>query len=86
MSDGDNVYTFAAVRSAAAKYDIRARLYLFDGGETIELTNPRGDQLARITSEWGDPAASDQTAKWLMENAAVTVFDFGIADASADAS
>ena len=77
MSEGDNVYTFAAVRSAAAKYDIRVRMYLFDSGETIEITNARGDQLARLTSLWGDPSAADQAAKWLMENAAVTVFDFG---------
>jgi hypothetical protein len=70
------VYTFPEVRAAAAKVSIRSRLYIFDGGETIELTDEQGKQLARITSLWGDPSAPDQTAKWLMENTTLTVFDF----------
>jgi hypothetical protein len=70
------VYTFPEVRAAAAKANIRARLYMFDAGVTIELTSAQGDQLARITSLHGDPSAPDQTAKWLMENTTLTVFDF----------
>ena len=71
------VYNFAAVRTAAARHNIKARLYLFDGGETVELTTPDGQQIARITQMWGDSAtASEAAAKWLMEETTVTVFDF----------
>jgi hypothetical protein len=76
MSEATPVYTFANVRQAAARYNINARLYLFDGGETLELVDVFGRQMARITSLWGDPSAADQGAKWLMDNTAATVFDF----------
>jgi len=76
MSEGDNVYTFAQVSKAASRYGIRVRSYLFDGGETIEVTRANGDQMARITSLWGDPSAPDQTAKWLMSEGIASVFDF----------
>jgi hypothetical protein len=71
-----DVYTFAEVSRAASKHGIRLRSYLFDGGETVEVTTAHGDQMARITSLWGDPSATDKAAKWLMENTPVSVFDF----------
>lgn len=71
------VYNFAAVRTAAERHNIKARLYLFEDGQTVELTTPDGHQIARITSIWGDKAsASEMAAKWLMEETTVTVFDF----------
>lgn len=70
------VYTVANVRAVAARYQINLRTYQFDGGETIELVDLFGKQLARITSMWGDPTAADQAAKWLMENTNASVFDF----------
>ena len=76
MSESQRVFSFATVRAAAARYQINARLYIFDGGETIELVDMFGKQLARLTSLWGDPAVSDVAAKWLMENTTATVFDF----------
>lgn len=76
MSEVKPVYTFANIRAAASRYNINARLYLFDGGETIELVDVFGRQLARLTSLWGDPSVNDVAAKWLMNNTAATVFDF----------
>ena len=71
------VYKFADVRTAAARHNIKARLYLFDGGETVELTNVHGVQLARVTSQWGDEASAPELAAlWLMENTTTSVFDF----------
>jgi len=77
MSDLTPVYTFANVRQACLRYQMNARLYLFDAGETIEISSAiDGRQMARITSLWGDPSAADQAAKWLMDNSIATVFDF----------
>jgi hypothetical protein len=77
MSEPTPVYQFKDVRTAAARHNINARLYLFDGGETIELVDMFGKQLARLTSMWGDEATvPDQAAKWLMEHTTVTLFDF----------
>jgi len=72
------VIPFGNLRNACAKHQLKARLYLFDGGETVEITDePMGRQIARITAEHGDPGtASEQAAKWLMEHNYLTVFDF----------
>lgn len=71
------VYSFQQVRTAAAMHNIKARLYLFDDGQTIELTDATGRQIARITALWGDDyTAPEMAAKWLMEHTTTTVFDF----------
>jgi hypothetical protein len=71
------VYTFAQLYAACSKVGLKARLYLFDGGQTVEITDARGTQLIRDTEMWGDPiAVTDRVAKTLMERDLVTVFDF----------
>lgn len=79
MPDTDKiVIPFGALYNACAKKNMRARLYIFDGGETVEVSDlAMGRQIARTTSMHGDAAsASEQAAKWLMEHKYLTLFDF----------
>ena len=72
------VIPFGNLRNACLKHDLKARLYIFEGGETVEVSDvATGRQIARVTAMYGDTAtASEQAAKWLMEHGYVTVLDF----------
>lgn len=71
------VYTFPELHAACSAKGLKARLYLFDGGQTIEIADSEGKQLIRDTEQWGDPiAVVDRVAKTLMERSLISVFDF----------
>ena len=72
------VIPFGNLLAACRKHQMRARLYIFDGGETIEITQDSdGAQLLRVTAEHGDPyTAAEFTAKVLMERGLLSMFDF----------
>ena len=72
------VIPFGNLLKACSKHALKARLYIFEGGETVEVTDvATGRQIARVTAEYGDAGtASEQAAKWLMEHGYLTVFDF----------
>jgi hypothetical protein len=73
------VIPYGALRNACLKHQLTARLYIFDGGETVEITDDAngGTQLLRETALHGDDhSASEGAAKWLMENGYLTMFDF----------
>jgi hypothetical protein len=68
---------FGNLRMACVKRGLKARLYVFDGGNTVEVTDAEGKQLCRTTAEHGDPiSATLQAAKLLMEQGHLTMFDF----------
>jgi hypothetical protein len=71
------VIPFGNLRTTAAKHNLKARLYIFDSGETVEISDATGKQLARITAIHGDAAtASEMAGKWLIDNHYVTLADF----------
>lgn len=76
MPERQPVYNWHAVHTAAKRHMINARKYMFDGGETIELSDQQGKQLLRATSYWGDIPAAEVAAKWLMQHTTVTIVDF----------
>jgi len=68
---------FGNLRKACAKHGLNARLYIFDGGETVEITDSEGKQIVRSTAEHGDAGtASEQAALYLMNAGRITMFDF----------
>jgi hypothetical protein len=79
---GDNmadvqVYTFLELQKACANRGLHARLHIFEGGETVEVTDLEGKQILRSTAEYGHPASAvDMTAKSLFEKGLLTPFDF----------
>lgn len=78
MPDREIVIPFGNLLAACRKNGMRARLYIFDGGETVEITQDSdGVQLLRVTAEHGDPyTASEFAAKVLMERGLLSMFDF----------
>lgn len=64
--------------AACRKHGMRARLYIFDGGETVEVSQDSdGAQVLRVTAEHGDPfTAPEVAAKELMERGLLSMFDF----------
>jgi ribosome-associated translation inhibitor RaiA len=76
--DREIVIPFGNLLNACAKHGMKARLYIFDGGETVEVSeNVEGRQVLRVTAEHGDPyTASEMAAKQLMERGLLTMFDF----------
>jgi hypothetical protein len=71
------VIPFGNLLNACRKHGMKARLYIFDGGETVEVTDAEGKQLLRTTAMWGDrPSASEQAALSLMKQDLIWVGDF----------
>lgn len=71
------VIAFGNLRDTAAKHSVRARLNIFDGGESVELTDPFGKQLCRVTGLYGDEhTAVELAGLWLIEHGYVTMDDF----------
>jgi len=72
------VIPFGNLRNACLKHGMNARLYLFDGGETVEVTeDATGAQIIRSTAMHGDlPSASEQAALYLLNADLVWVGDF----------
>lgn len=72
------VIPFGALRNACAKHLLKARLYIFDGGETVEVSEQTmGRQIARVTALHGDAeTASVMAARWLLEHEYLTTADF----------
>jgi hypothetical protein len=99
LPDGDNIngerhlfnpapqaiYTFPIIYEACKAKGLKARLYQFDCGQTIEVASmPAGKQLCRITAMCDDETqAADRVAMWLMNYRYLTVLD--LANASANA-
>lgn len=81
------VFSFTQLFNACRDRGMKARLYLFDDGQTVEVSSlPGGEQLLRVTATWGDHyTATDLAAKTLMDKGLLTVFDLaGTADARTD--
>jgi hypothetical protein len=72
------VIPFGNLLNACRKHGLKARLYLFDGGETVEVSDGEtGKQIVRSTAMWGErPSASEQAALYLMKQDLVWVGDF----------
>ena len=69
---------FGTLRNACLAHGFRARLYLFEGGETVEITDDKnGTQIVRTTYEHGDDKdASSQAAERMVEMQLLSFADF----------
>ena len=69
---------FGTLRNACLAHGFRARLYLFEGGETVEISDDKnGTQIVRATYEHGDDkTASSQAAERMIEMGLLTAADF----------
>jgi len=70
--------TFRALHRAAVEQGFKVRLYIFEGGETVEIADGKsGAQIVRTTYEYGDDkSASVQAAERMIEMHLLSAKDF----------
>jgi len=67
---------FGNLYQACIKHDLRARLHIFDGGQTLYVTRADGVPVFQWSSEWGDALSPvDEAAEWLMDNGYIEATD-----------
>jgi len=60
---------FRVLHRVCVERNLGVRLQIFDGGETVEITNADGRVLTRKTREYGHTEnASSAAMQWLIEN------------------
>jgi hypothetical protein len=60
---------FSALYSACLARKMHAKLQIFDGGETINITDVNGRNIVRVSREYGQPQNAAAAAwQYLLEN------------------